>query len=86
MRTKIRDTVNQATLGSAQARDDRDKLCLFIAERRLADPARNLAQYVSLGLYLDAPLELTPSVDEQDMPPDATGVEEISAAAAEVCE
>jgi TolA-binding protein len=77
VRKKIRDTVNQATLGSAQARDDRDKLCLFINQRRLADPARNLAQFVSLALYLTPPPDLTPSVDEQDMPPDATGVEEI---------
>lgn len=75
VRKKVRDEVNQATLASAQARDDRDKLCLYIDQHRLSDPARSLAQYVSLALYLSPPPELTPSVDEEDLPPDATGVE-----------
>jgi TolA-binding protein len=77
VRKKIRDEVTQATLASAPARDDRDKLCLFIDQHRLEDPARNLAEYVSLALYLTPPPQLTPSVDEQDMPPDATGVEQM---------
>lgn len=75
VRKKVRDEVNQAVIGSEQARDDRDKLCLYIDQHRLSDPARTLAQYVSLALYLTPPPELTPSVDEEDMPPDATGVE-----------
>ncbi|HEY1498427.1 MAG TPA: tetratricopeptide repeat protein [Acidobacteriaceae bacterium] len=75
VRKKVRDEVTQAIQASGEARDDRDKVCLFIDQHRLEDPARNLAQYVSLGLYLTPPPELTPSVDEQDMPPDATGVE-----------
>jgi hypothetical protein len=75
VRKKIRDEVNQATQASAEARDDRDKLCLFIDQHRLTDPAHNLAQYVSLALYLTPPPEMTPSVEEQDMPPDAIGVE-----------
>ena len=77
VRQKIRDEVTQATLASAAARDDRDKLCAFIDQRRLDDPARSLAQYISLALYLTPPPQLTPSVDEQDMPPDATGVEQV---------
>ncbi len=75
VRKKVRDEVNQATQTSAEARDDRDKLCLFIDQHRLGDPAHNLAQYVSLALYLTPPPEMTPSVEEQDMPPDAIGVE-----------
>jgi hypothetical protein len=77
VRKRIRDEVNQATQASAQAQDDRDKLCLFIDQHRLEDPARNLAQYVSLALYLTPPPELTPSVEEQDMPPDAIGIEQM---------
>ena len=75
VRKVVRDEVNQATQASAAAQDDRDKLCLFINQHRLDDPARNLAQYVSLALYLTPPPQLTPSVDEQDLPPDANAVE-----------
>ena len=75
VRKRVREQVNQATLDSARARDDRDKLCLYIDQHQLADPARSLAQYVSLALYLTPPPQLTPSVEEQDLPPDATGVE-----------
>jgi len=77
VRKKVRDEVNQALVGTARGRDDRDKLCVFIDQHRLEDPARSLAQYVSLGLYLSPPPELTPSVDQQDLPPDANGVIEV---------
>ena len=75
VRRTVRDEINAATQASADARDDRDKLCAFIAQHRTEDSARNLAQYVSLGLYLTPPPQLTPSVDEQDLPPDANAVE-----------
>ncbi len=74
VRKTVRDEVNQATQASEQARDDRDKLCLYIDQHRLSDPAQNLAQYVSLALYLTPPPDFTPSVDEQELPPDANGV------------
>ena len=77
VRRRIRDQVNQAAQASAEARDDRDQLCLFIGQHRLSDSAHNIAQYVSLALYLTPPPELTPSVEEQDMPPDAVGVEQM---------
>jgi hypothetical protein len=77
VRKRVRDEVNQATVNSARARDDRDKLCLFIDQHQLDDPERTLAQYVSLALYLTPPPEMTPSVETEDLPPDAAGVEEI---------
>jgi hypothetical protein len=77
VRKQVRAAVNQALLGSARAREDRDKLCLFIDQHRLDDPGRTLAQYVSLALYLTPPPEMTPSVESEDLPPDASGVEEI---------
>lgn len=77
VRKRVRNEVNQALVGTARGRDDRDKLCLFIGRHRLEDPARSLAQYVSLGLYLTPPPALTPSVDQQDLPPDANGVIEV---------
>ncbi|HTV16204.1 MAG TPA: hypothetical protein VME68_15895 [Acidobacteriaceae bacterium] len=77
VRKQVRDEVNQALIGSARARDDLDKLCVFIDQHRLDDPGRTLAQYVSLALYLTPPPEMTPSVESEDLPPDASGVEEI---------
>jgi hypothetical protein len=75
VRKRVRDEVNQATVGSARARDDRDKLCLFIDQHRLDDPGRTLAQYISLALFLTPPPQMTPSVEQEDLPPDAAGVE-----------
>lgn len=74
VRQTVRDEVNQATQSSAAAADDRDKLCLYIDQHRLEDPAQNIAQYVSLALYLAPPPSLTLVVDEQELPPDANGV------------
>jgi hypothetical protein len=74
VRLHVREQVNQALQQSEQARDARDKLCLFISQHRLADASRDLAQYVSLALYLTPPPELALSVEEADMPPDSTQV------------
>ncbi len=74
VRTAVRDAVNQAAQSSAEAREARDEMCSFIAGHRLFEGSRDLAQYVSMALYLTPPPELAPSVDEGDMPPDATQV------------
>jgi tetratricopeptide (TPR) repeat protein len=77
LRQRIRDDVNQFLQGSAEARDARDKVCTYIASHRLADAGRDLAQYISLALYLTPPPELAPSVALTDMPPDSTQVVEL---------
>ncbi len=77
LRAHIRQQVNTYLQGSAQARDARDKVCAYIAGHRLADPGRDLAQYISLALYLTPPPDLAPSVELTDMPPDSTQVVEI---------
>jgi tetratricopeptide (TPR) repeat protein len=77
VRLRVRDQVNQATQQSEKAREARDKLCVFVDQHRLADASRDLAQYVSLALYLTPPPALELSVDEGDLPPDANGVVEI---------
>lgn len=74
VRLKVRDEINQELALSAPARDARDALCTFIRQHALTDPGRNLAQYVSLSLYLKPPPELTPSIDETELPPDSTQV------------
>ncbi|RSL17723.1 hypothetical protein EDE15_3266 [Edaphobacter aggregans] len=74
VRLKIREEINMALAGSAEARDSRDALCGYVRLHTLADSGLNLAQYISLSLYLNPPPELTPSVAETDLPPDATQI------------
>ena len=77
LRLHIRDDVNQFLRGSGEARDARDKVCTYIAQHRLANSGRDLAQYISLALYITPPPALAPSVELTDMPPDSTQVVEI---------
>ncbi len=75
VRQRVRDDVNAALLASSAARDDRDALCRLPHQRPQAQRSpygRDLAQYVSLAVYLTP--ELEPSASEVDMPPDANNV------------
>jgi tetratricopeptide (TPR) repeat protein len=74
VRLAIRQEMNDAFAASAPARDARDAICTYIQQHTLADTGLNLAQYVSLALYLKPPPELTPTADETDLPPDSTQV------------
>jgi predicted negative regulator of RcsB-dependent stress response len=74
VRLKIRDEINAEIAGSAPARTSRDALCGYVREHTLTDPGLNLAQYISLALYLSPPPELTPTVGETELPPDSTQV------------
>lgn len=71
IRQKIRDLMNQTLVQSEPARAARDQLCTFVHGHTLGDPRRNLAQYVSLALYMTPPPNLTQSVPTRDLPPDA---------------
>jgi hypothetical protein len=77
VRKKIRDEVNQALANSEDARNKRDKVCLYIAQHRMTGSERDIAQYISLALYLTPPPELEISDDLAEMPPDSTQVAEI---------
>ncbi len=77
LRTRVRDEINVDLASNAEARDARDALCLFIREHALTDSARDVAQYISLGLYLTPVPELALSADKSDLPPDATEVADI---------
>src|ERR1700731_4914416 len=74
IRQKIRDEINTQVAASAAARTSRDALCSYVREHTLADGSLNLAQYISLALYLSQPPELTPTVDQTELPPDSTQV------------
>jgi len=77
VRKRVRDEINLALTRSEDARAQRDKVCLYIAQHRLTGGARDIAQYISLALYLTPPPELEISVELTEMPPDSTQVVEI---------
>ena len=74
VRSKIRAEINAEVAASVAARTSRDALCTYVRDHTLADSSLNLAQYISLALYLSPPPELTPTVDETELPPDSTQV------------
>jgi tetratricopeptide (TPR) repeat protein len=77
VRVKVRDELNAELATSAAARDARDALCNFIRRHTLSDPARNVAQYVSLSIYITPLPEMATSVDQSDLPMDAAQVVEV---------
>jgi tetratricopeptide (TPR) repeat protein len=77
LRQQVREQVNLVLRGSADARDAHEQLCAFIDQHRLSNTGSDLAQYISLALYVTPPPDLTPSAEGADMPPDASGVENI---------
>jgi tetratricopeptide (TPR) repeat protein len=77
VRKHVRDEINQVLARSEDARNKRDKVCLYIAQHRITGTERDIAQYISLALYLTPPPELETSVELTEMPPDSTQVVEI---------
>jgi hypothetical protein len=74
VRARIREEINAQVAASAAARTSRDALCNYVREHTLTDGSLNLAQYISLALYLSPPPELTPTADQTELPPDSTQV------------
>ncbi len=77
VRKRVREEMNQALAKSEDARNKRDSLCLYIAQHRMTGGERDIAQYISLALYLTPPPELETVVELTEMPPDSTQVVEI---------
>ena len=75
VRQDVRDQVNQALQASADAREAHEQICDFIDRHKLSNTGSDLAQYISLALYITPPPELAPSAEGADVPPDAAGVE-----------
>jgi hypothetical protein len=74
IRATIRAEVESTIAASPDAQAARTPLCAYIRKHQLTDPGLNLAQYISLALYLNPPPELTITVDEPDLPPDSTQI------------
>jgi tetratricopeptide (TPR) repeat protein len=77
VRKHIRAEINDALAKSEDARNKRDKVCLYIAQHRMTGSEKDISQYISLALYLTPPPELEVSDDLAEMPPDSTQVVEI---------
>jgi len=77
VRKRVREEMNQALTRSEEARDRRDKVCLYIAQHRMTGTEHDIAQYISLALYLTPPPELETTAELTEMPPDSTQVVEI---------
>ncbi len=77
LRQEVRAQINQAIQASAGAREAHEQICTFIDQHRLSDSGADLAQYISLALFITPPPDLTPSAEGADLPPDASAVENI---------
>lgn len=77
IRKHVRDEIAQALAKSEVAREKRDALCLYVAQHNMTGTVLDVAQYISLSLYLTSPPELETTVPLTEMPPDATQVFEV---------
>jgi hypothetical protein len=77
VRKRVREEMNLALAKSEDARNKRDKLCLYIAQHRMTGGVRDIAQYISLSLYLTPPPEMETATELTEMPPDSTQVVEV---------
>jgi predicted negative regulator of RcsB-dependent stress response len=74
VRKQVRAEIDQALTQSANARATRDALCVFIAQHRMTGTDKDIAQYVSLALYLTPAPRMELAAELAEMPPDATQV------------
>jgi tetratricopeptide (TPR) repeat protein len=73
IRTAVRADLVEASKSPAAASAAKE-MCQFYRDHQQGDGAHDLAQYVSLALYVGPPPDFIPKVKESDMPPDSTYV------------
>ena len=78
VRQQVRDEINKALASSEDARKRRDDLCLYIAQHRMTGTQQDVAQYISLSLYLSPPPKLEATVEMAELPPDATQIADVA--------
>jgi hypothetical protein len=74
LRKEVREEIERATRASDDALRSADLMCQFYRDHTRPDPGRNLAQFVSLSLYLEGPPNFVPRVVEAEMAPDAANI------------
>lgn len=77
VRKQVRGEIDKALAASEDARTKRDAVCLFIAQHKMTGTELDIAQYISLALYLTPPPQMETTAELTEMPPDATQVAEI---------
>ncbi len=73
VRQQIRQQIDELST-PPEAHAAREQVCQYIHEHTLADSGLDIAQYVSLALYLGPAPGLIPTADETELPPDSTQV------------
>jgi hypothetical protein len=71
---QIRTEVRKAVQNTPGAQDALEPICEFYREHQPPDASRDLAQYVSLALYLGDPPTFAPKVKQAELPPEAGNV------------
>src|SRR5262245_45521810 len=61
LRTQIRQEIAQTAAASQDAARARNSFCRFYKDHQNPDPSRDLAQFVSLGIFLSPPPTFEPS-------------------------
>ena len=74
LRAQIRAEVARAIAASQDTAAVSNEMCQFYKDHQQVDPSRELAQYVSLALYLDGPPNFAPKVKPEELPPDAARI------------
>ena len=74
IRVQVNKEIAQAVAASKEAQAASSEMCAFYRDHRQADSARDLAQYVSLALFLSDPPKFPLKSKEADLPPDANYV------------
>jgi tetratricopeptide (TPR) repeat protein len=74
LRSEIRSEIARVIAAAQDTTAVRDEMCQFYKEHQQVDASRELAQYVSLALYLDGPPNFAPKGKEGELPPDAARV------------
>lgn len=71
VRNQVRAEIAERLRSSSAADLAREQLCQYYRDKQQADPARELAQYISLALNVTSAPEFALSTKEADLPPDA---------------
>jgi len=74
VRKQIRGEISRAAHDSDDALETTNLMCQYYHEHVRPDPSRDLAQYISLALYLGDPPNFLPKAKEAELPPDAANV------------
>jgi len=74
LRAQIRSEVGKAVQSTPAAQDALAPMCEFYREHQPPDPSRDLAQYVSLALYLEDAPSFALKAKQAELPPEAGNV------------